>query len=299
MRKILFFGSDHFSIKSFKEIYKELFQEHKIFATCIQGGRFEKFIKHNSEIDNFKNDLEFNETFDVGIVASFGKFIPRKVISKFGYMINIHPSLLPNWRGPAPIQRSLMNQSGIGVSIIGVHPKTIDAGDIYRQMPIQDGRIKFFSDFSNEAAILGAQLVNNIIKENSFDKRKAGQDHSKATYAAAIRNEDAIIDCKTMSADQIYDIFRAISHQETLHMNVNDGKIIYLRKVIQEERLEHKPLQLGPGQICYEKNERNLWLGCSKGSKIGIKEGLIKGKSTILDAGGLYSALHLRNFDMI
>ena len=299
MGKILFFGSDHFSVNSFKEIYKELFQDHKILATCIQGGGFEKYLKHHTGIDNLVNGLDFNETFNIGIIASYGKFIPRKVISKFGYMLNIHPSLLPNWRGPAPIQRSLMNQAGIGVTIIDVHPKTIDAGDIYLQMPIQDGKIKFFADFSNEAAILGAQLVANIIKENSFDSGKIEQDHSKATYAPAIRNNDAIIDCKTMSADQIYDIYRAISHQETLHMNINDGKTIYLRKIVQGDRLEHKPLQLEPGQFYYDKNERSLWLGCNKGGKIGTKEGLIKGKSTILDAGGLYSALHLRNFDVI
>ena len=297
MRKILFFGSDHFSLNSFKVIHKELFQDHKISVACIPNGIFEKFAKqHNC---NFINGINFEETFDIGIVASFGKFIPYKVISKFGYMLNIHPSLLPEWRGPAPLQRSIMNQTGVGVSIIDVHPKIIDAGDVYSQIPIKDKNTNFFSDLCSETAVLGAQLVTKIIRENSFNGKRFEQDHSKSTYAAAIRNKDALIDCKTMSANRIYNIYRAISHQETLHMHICNGKTIYLRKIVPDEHLASRSFHLDPEQFYYDKNERILWIGCHQGDKIGIHQGLIKGKSSILDAGGLFSALHLKNFNKL
>jgi methionyl-tRNA formyltransferase len=299
MRKILFFGSDLFSIASFKELSKELNHDFQFFATYIPHGLFEKFSKQQAGINKHYVRLDdIDENFDFGIVSSFGKFIPKRIIGKFGYMLNIHPSLLPEWRGPAPIQRSIMNETGIGVSIIDVHPKIIDAGDIYSQLPLCAGN-KFFLEFSDEAATMGAQIITKIIRENGFSWQKTMQNHSKSTYAADICNSDALIDSKTMKAVRIYNIYRAISHQETLRMQISGEKTIYLRKICQENQPHCQSIHLEPGQIFYERNERILWMGCAEQDKIGIREGLIKGKSTILDAGGLFSALHLKNFDKL
>jgi methionyl-tRNA formyltransferase len=300
MRKILFFGSDLFSIASIKELYRELNHDFEFSAAYIPYGQFEKFSKQQAGIYKHYASLdEIDGNYDFGIVSSFGKFIPKRIIGKFGYMLNIHPSLLPEWRGPAPIQRSIMNETGIGVSIIDVHPKIIDAGDIYSQMPLGADN-KNFLEFSCEAATMGAQLVTKIIQENGFSWKKAKQDHSKSTYAADICNSDALIDNKVMKAARIYNIYRAISHQETLRMQINGGgKTIYLRKICQENQPNCQSIHLEPGQVFYERKERILWVGCAERDKIGIREGLIKGKSTILDAGGLFSALHLQNFDKL
>ncbi|RKP37881.1 formyl transferase, partial [Dimargaris cristalligena] len=73
--------------------------------------------------------------YDMGIVASFGSFIPRRIIEAFPLgMINVHPSLLPKYRGSTPIPTALLNEEPeTGVTIQELHPRTIDAGKILLQ----------------------------------------------------------------------------------------------------------------------------------------------------------------------
>lgn len=288
--KILFFGSDQFSITTFKTIYQNLSADFDFNVACIPNGFFEKYILNN-QINKipYTNNAKLN--FDIGIVASFGKFISPKIISQssLGCMLNVHPSCLPEWRGPAPLQRSIMNDTNIGVSVIDIHPKIMDFGDIYLQQRIVNNRQSFFTNLCKDLAILGGNMVSKIISENLLQS-KFEQNHSKATYAAAITSKDAKISCVKMTFEQIYNIYRAISHQETLYIDTIDNKTIYLRKISSG----NSNISLEPGKIFYDKFSKCLYIGCIDNKNIGVFEGSLKGKSTILNAGGLYSALHLK-----
>ena len=81
--------------------------------------------------DSYTNE----KIFDLAVVVSFGHFLSPLLLSCFNYgAINMHPSLLPKYRGAAPIYHTILNdEKETGVSIIDVHPKTIDGGDILLQ----------------------------------------------------------------------------------------------------------------------------------------------------------------------
>ena len=82
-----------------------------------------------------------NTTFDLAVVVSFGYFFPASLIKSFPMgAINVHPSLLPKYRGAAPIYHTLLKErlnndikEETGVTIMELHPKEMDAGDIYYQ----------------------------------------------------------------------------------------------------------------------------------------------------------------------
>jgi methionyl-tRNA formyltransferase len=228
------------------------------------------------------------EEFDVGIVASYGKFIRRRIIerAKVG-MLNVHPSLLPQWRGPAPIQRSLMSGTPLGVSIISVHPRIIDGGDIYSQARLVNEDMLSYSEASEELAVLGAEQVVRVLDEFENIKPKPQSSlQEDTTYAGFITSRDSAQSLERQSALQIYRIFLAISHQETLHCKLPNGKELLLKEIVGYD----DQYLLDPGHFAYDKFQKLFFLGTSRGS-LKVKKGILKGKSTLLDAGGIYSAL--------
>ncbi len=76
--------------------------------------------------------------YDIGIVVAFGYMIPHHIISSFPLgMLNIHPSLLPKYRGSSPIQAALLQgDTETGVSIMEVHPQVIDKGNVLKQIKV-------------------------------------------------------------------------------------------------------------------------------------------------------------------
>ena len=73
------------------------------------------------------------------MIASFGYFVPQRIIDQFPLgMLNVHPSLLPQYRGASPLQQAILNgDSSTGVSIIDVDPNAIDHGMIVHRAPLQ------------------------------------------------------------------------------------------------------------------------------------------------------------------
>ncbi len=133
---------------------------------------------------------------DVVLVVAYGKILPLKFLNieniKF---INIHASLLPKWRGAAPIQRSIMNlDQETGISIMKIIPK-LDAGPVMMKSKIKIKKNSNFKNLSKELSILGADTIlksldlieNNL--ENFID-----QNEVDATYAKKIDKKESKID---------------------------------------------------------------------------------------------------------
>ncbi len=132
---------------------------------------------------------------DLVIVVAYGKILPSKILNiKDLNFINIHASLLPRWRGAAPIQRAIMNlDKETGVSIMKIVPK-LDAGPIMMQSKIKLLSNDSYQDVSRSLSYLGAQMIIKSLtllenKNETFIK----QDEKEVTYAKKIIKSESKI----------------------------------------------------------------------------------------------------------
>jgi methionyl-tRNA formyltransferase len=153
------------------------------------------------DIENFKTWLNQFGSIDVGVVVAFGQILTKEVLNiPVNGCINVHASILPRWRGAAPINRAIMaNDSQTGVALMKME-EGLDTGDVYSEVrvPITDSVIASeLHDSLAEAA--SSLLVNDLIKITSKKLTSTPQiatedDKSKITYAKKITNEELRID---------------------------------------------------------------------------------------------------------
>ena len=112
---------------------------------------------------------------------------------KFGF-INIHASLLPKWRGAAPIQRAIMNgDKKIGISIMKIEEK-LDSGPILASKEFELDKNKNHGEIENELSLEGANLLIQSLKSiDNGNLKFVDQDDSKATYAKKIHKNETKI----------------------------------------------------------------------------------------------------------
>ena len=148
-------------------------------------------LKDNKEEYNYLKELEA----DIAIVVAYGQIIPNEYLSlvKKGF-INIHASLLPKWRGAAPIQRSIMNlEKETGVSIMRIGEK-LDAGPVCNSYKIEITDNDNAETISEKLSALAAEkILDNIdeILENKINFRE--QNHNEASYATKIEKTEGQI----------------------------------------------------------------------------------------------------------
>ena len=153
--------------------------------------RAPNYLKDNKEeYEHFKS-LDA----DLAIVVAYGQIIPKEFLNlvKKGF-INIHASLLPKWRGAAPIQRSIMNlDKERGFSIMKIAEK-LDTGPVYKTYKIDLEDNVNAIDVSEKISLLAAEKILDDIDDILDDKADfIEQDHSKATYAPKIQKKEGEI----------------------------------------------------------------------------------------------------------
>ncbi|PIS35016.1 MAG: methionyl-tRNA formyltransferase [Parcubacteria group bacterium CG08_land_8_20_14_0_20_38_56] len=179
----------------------------------LQPGKIENCkLSRRSGIPLLSGKIE-NLKPDLGIVAAYGKILPKDIldIPKYGF-INIHPSLLPKYRGPSPIQYAILNgEKEAGITIILMNEK-VDAGPILSNIKYQILNIKItYKELEKELAELGAKLLIEIIpKWINREIRPIPQDESRATYTKILTREDGKIDWQK-SAKEIESQIRAFN----------------------------------------------------------------------------------------
>ena len=171
---------------------------------------------------------------DLGVIAYFGKIIPKEIlkIPKFGF-VNAHPSLLPRWRGPSPIQNTIL--TGDKTTGVTIHLTTdkVDAGDILAQkeIPILPGDT--CAILTERLANLGAKLLVETIPDwIKGDIIPRTQDELKATFTKIIKKEDGLIDW-SKSSEYIEKLVRAYDPWPGTYIKI--PKIIKIKKVKIEE----------------------------------------------------------------
>ncbi len=128
---------------------------------------------------------------DVMIVAAYGLILPQSVLQvpRLG-CLNIHASLLPRWRGAAPIQRAILaGDTHTGITIMQMD-EGLDTGGILAQKPLPIGADETAGELHDRLAALGAQMISEALNTNAAPIQ---QDGAHATYAAKITKEEAII----------------------------------------------------------------------------------------------------------
>ena len=148
-------------------------------------------ILNNEEEYNFLKSLDA----DLAIVVAYGQIIPKKFLSltKTGF-INIHASLVPKWRGAAPIQRSIMNlDQETGISIMRIAEK-LDTGPVCNNYKIQLNENLNALEISEKLSNLAAEKISDIVDDILEDKANfVEQDHLNATYASKIQKTEGQI----------------------------------------------------------------------------------------------------------
>ena len=162
--------------------------------------RCPKNLRNNDEEYDFIKDLNA----DLAIVVAYGKIIPEKFLNltKKGF-INIHASILPKWRGAAPIQRSIMNlDTETGISIMKL-TKTLDSGPISNIYKIKLGQNDNTKEISEKLSLLAAEKILDEVTNILQDKAKfIDQDHTRASYANKIEKSEGQI-CWNDNASKI------------------------------------------------------------------------------------------------
>ena len=146
--------------------------------------RCPRTLKDNEEEYKFLKELNA----DLAIVVAYGQIIPKNylTLTKKGF-INIHGSILPKWRGAAPIQRSIMNlDPNVGISIMRI-VEELDSGPVSNIYKIKLDRNNNAQEISEKLSLLAAEKILDDIDDILEDKIKfIEQDHSQATYAKKI-----------------------------------------------------------------------------------------------------------------
>ena len=209
---VVFMGTPKFSVPALEILIKEKFNILKVYTQPpkkskrgqkINSSPIENFCKKNeinfSNPKNLDNEKEFN-TFqklspDIVIVVAYGQIIPKKFLTKtkFGF-INIHGSLLPKWRGAAPIQRAIMNgDKKIGISIMKIEEK-LDSGPVLMSKELELDQNKTYGEIEEQLSIEGANLLIESLKIIKAGNSKfINQNHSLATYAKKIEKSETKI----------------------------------------------------------------------------------------------------------
>ena len=215
-KKIIFMGTPMFAVRILKSLYQNGYpisdvytqppqksqRGQKINKSPVQGIAETLNLNFRTPLSLKDNEKEFeyikNIKADLAIVVAYGQIIPKKFLNltKKGF-INIHASILPKWRGAAPIQRSIMNQDKeTGVSIMRI-AEQLDAGPVCNTYKISLENNLNASDVSEKLSSLAAEKILENIDEILEDKAKfIEQNHSIATFAQKIKKEEGKIDWK-------------------------------------------------------------------------------------------------------
>ena len=210
--KIVFMGTPEFSVPTLDILIKKKFDILKVYTQPPQKSKrgqkinsspIENFCKENKI--NYNNPINLNndeelENFkklspDIVVVVAYGQIIPKNFlnIAKFGF-INIHASLLPRWRGAAPIQRAIMNgDKKIGVSIMKIEEK-LDSGPVLASKEIELVQNATHGEIEKKLSVVGANLlVENLKRLEEGNSKFIDQVHSEATYAKKIGKDETKI----------------------------------------------------------------------------------------------------------
>jgi len=182
---------------------------------------------------------------DAIVVAAYAQLLPLRVLSapKYG-CLNIHASLLPDYRGGAPIHWAVMNgDTETGITIMRME-KGLDTGDIMLQGKIPINTEVTSGEVTAQLSLLGAELIVDVLaRQDVGESLRRAQDHNQATYARNIRKEDGRIDW-TLPARTLHNLIRGLNPWPLAYTYCGEQYLRVLRSCVTAQ--DHG---LGPGEL--------------------------------------------------
>ena len=261
--KILFMGTPEPAAKCLEALINS---SHEVVAVITQPDRpkgrglnvaispvKELALKNKIEVfqpekikDKAAIDLVRKISPDLIVVAAYGKILPKEIINmpKYG-SINVHASLLPKYRGAAPIQWAILNgEKETGITIQKVF-EALDTGDIILQEKVTIEPGDNSHSLTRKLFVIGSKLLVEAVDQIESGKVKyIKQEEKKATYAAILKKEDGIIDWKK-TADEVLNKVRALNPWPGAYTYYK-GKTL---KIISAEEFDMGGAQCIAGQI--------------------------------------------------
>ncbi|XP_014473704.1 PREDICTED: methionyl-tRNA formyltransferase, mitochondrial isoform X2 [Dinoponera quadriceps] len=265
---VLFFGTDNFSLTSLQSLYDEY--------------RAKKLRR-----------LEVVSDFHIGIVVSFGHLIPLNIINSFPLgMINVHASLLPRWRGAAPIIYSLINgDAETGITIMKIMPEKFDIGEVITQERINIHADETLPELHAKLARIGAKvLVSTIGKLPDILSSSRPQERIGITYAPKVTSKISLVKWDEMTAKNVYDLHRGLLGLHPLTTKFRDTaiKLFDVRQVSKPIDGTNPEDDDVPGFVRFDKKSNVLIVTCKGPSWVSIKKVIVSGRSPM-------SAMDFRN----
>lgn len=272
--RVIFWGTSDFAVPSLERIF-----EHGYEIACVvtapekQAGRglklsaspvkcaAEKLGLFYLEPDNPNTEEIYSKLNkfqpDVCVLAAYGFLIKSQLLNLApkGF-INIHPSLLPKYRGAAPIQRTIMNgEKTTGVTTFYMN-EAMDAGDIILQTETKIETGETYDELRARLGLIGADLIIKtltLIRDNKVNA--VAQDDSQKTLAKKIKKEDCLINWYKPKAE-IHNLIRGLSQEPGAYTYFRGKRLRILKSSIPEQTLSPgSAVQAQPGVIITRKKQ--------------------------------------------
>ncbi|MDW4409521.1 methionyl-tRNA formyltransferase [Staphylococcus saprophyticus] len=297
MSKVIFMGTPDFSTK----VLEMLIAEHDVIAVVTQPDRpvgrkrvltpppvKEVAIKHGLPVyqpEKLAQSSELEQLIDLEadliVTAAFGQILPESLLNapKLG-AINVHASLLPKYRGGAPIHQAIMDgQTETGISIMYM-VKRLDAGDIISQQAIEIEHQDDVGTMHDKLSFLGAELLKETLPSiiNGTNNRIT-QNESEASFATNISREQEKIDWY-QSAEVIYNHIRGLSPWPVAYTVMDDGNMkVYASRIEKGKTGE-------PGTVI-ETTKKAIIVATGSDDAIALTDIQVAGKKRMLTANYL------------
>ena len=249
--KIVFMGTPDFALQALKA----LANEHEVLAVYTKepkiSGRGNKLVKtpvhlwaeeHGIEVRTPKTlrNVDEQKKFadlkaDIAVVAAYGLILPKEVLEAYPLgCINIHASLLPRWRGAAPIQRAIEAGDKVsGVTIMKM-AEGLDTGDMLMKTEVEIAHDMTGGDLHDRLAVVGADLVLKVLREWQNIKPQV-QDDALSCYANKIEKSESLLNFGLLAEDLERKI-RAFNPYPAVYFEHKGERFKILRAVVCAEK---------------------------------------------------------------
>ena len=240
--KVMFFGTSNFALPVLEQL---LLNGYSISAVFTGGGPIEiEAQKHGIKVfkpTSLKKNDDALEKFkllnpDLCIVAAYGKIIPSSYMSipRYGF-VNVHPSVLPRYRGPSPVQTAILNgdtETGASVMILD---QEVDHGPILGSVKYKISKTKYNEEISKEIFELGGKLLIKTLPPYLKNQLiPVEQNHDQATYSRKFQRQDSKINWNK-NVEEIYNQIRSLNPEpgtwatwKNRILNIKTGQSSYL-----------------------------------------------------------------------
>lgn len=300
--RVLFFGTDQFSLFTLKQLNENrLLKNDNVVDTLeVVSNKEKTLVRKFAEKAGLKvHDWPYvpsHGQYDVGVLASFGHLIPGKVLHKFPYgILNVHPSLLPRWRGASPIEHTILNgDRETGISIMELRPKHFDIGPLLLQHRLPVPPDITYLQLHDMLGPIGAELlIKALYNLPTLEKLEVSQPEKGVTYAHKFNPTMAFIDWENQTSESINRQYRALHETIPLRSFFGENFVTFRDMVFDSSLIDkdNKFFQslmqrfpcVTPGMPFYRKNTDTCWIKC-KDDWVGFKQISVKNKTMSPDS---------------